>query len=110
MRIWADGMLLAERSEQTTLWGSFKRLMLGSELPLGRGLLIEPRRSIPPLLARHSVDVVFYDRFGYATKVVNQLRPWIGATRGGPDSFGALVLPVGAAKDVRPGARLRFET
>jgi uncharacterized protein len=91
----ADGPL-------TRLFG----LMGRAGLPEGSGLWLEPCASIHMMFMRFSIDVAWLDSKGVVLKVSSKLRPWLGIAFC-PGARVALELPAEAARDLRPGDRLK---
>lgn len=84
-------------------------LMFEARLRPGEGLIIVPCASIHMVGMRFSIDAVFFDREGRVTRVARRVRPWVGLALAPRSTRGVVELPAGAADEVEPGHRLRFE-
>lgn len=84
-------------------------LMFRPRLRPGEGLVIVPCASIHMVGMRFSIDAVFFDGDGKVTKVARRVRPWIGVVLAPRPTRGVVELPAGAAGEVEPGHRLRFD-
>lgn len=85
------------------------RGLLGrAQLDADEGLLLKPANSVHTFFMRFPIDVVFMDRDGNVTRVVNALRPWRVA--GSRRARVALELPAGtcARGAITSGTRLRL--
>jgi len=95
--------------EATGMWGSFKGLMFKKSLPDGHGLVFRPARGIHTNFMRFPIDLVFFDADQRVTKVRPRMVPWrLDFT----NAAGVIEMPEGsaAARDVRPGDQLIFES
>ena len=71
------GTLIADRCRvATSLADRAVGLLSTPEVLPGEGLLIERTQSIHMFFMRYAIDVVFVDRDGRVTRVVERLRPW----------------------------------
>jgi uncharacterized membrane protein (UPF0127 family) len=105
-----NGAVIGESiGEAEGVWGSFKGLMFVKSLPDGHGLIFRPARGIHTNFMRFPIDLVFFDRDRRVTRVRAKMVPWrLDFT----NAAGVIELPAGAAaaKDVRPGDQLIFES
>src|SRR5262245_722457 len=101
--------VLAERAElATSHWARFWGLMGRTELPAGRGLVLQPGGGIHTWFMRIPIDVVHVGRQGEVTHVLRAIKPW----RFGPLFVGkkqAVELPAGAAASTVPGDQIEVE-
>ncbi|MBR2082028.1 MAG: DUF192 domain-containing protein [Elusimicrobiaceae bacterium] len=71
------GRVLAEDVEiANTFWKRLKGLMLRSQLPVGRALLLDPCPQIHTCFMRFAIDVVFLDASNRVVAVLENLKPW----------------------------------
>lgn len=95
--------------EATNPWTRFRGLMLRGGLAPGDALVIRPCSSIHMMFMRFPIDAVFFNVDGAVTKVARRVPTWRGMAFGGRGTKGVIELPAGAAADVEPGHRLRFD-
>jgi len=101
-------LLVTDLRRANNCFARTRGLMLAGKLPAGAGLDINPCASIHMMFMRFPIDAVFYDRNFRVTKVVRNLRQWIGLSFGGKGARGVIELPAGTAGDVEAGDVLEF--
>jgi hypothetical protein len=75
-------------------WRRLRGLMFRASLPVDRGLLIAPCRSVHTLHMRFPIDVIFLDKSARVVGLETQLPPW-RFSRIYPQAWFALELPAG---------------
>jgi hypothetical protein len=80
--------------------GSWREKIFGlhllPQLQEGEGLLLRGATTIDTTFMRYPIDLVFLDRSGRVTRIVDAMRPWRMVLSGGGGSD-CLELPAGAA-------------
>jgi uncharacterized membrane protein (UPF0127 family) len=72
----------------------------------GEGLLLEPASSVHTFFMRFPIDVVFLDREGSVSKIVENVRPWRAAGCRGARSVVELSAGEAGRLGLRVGTRL----
>jgi uncharacterized protein len=93
----SGGGTVCDRCEiAESIFARMRGLLGRSELPPGRGMLINPAPSVMTYFMRFPIDVVFLDRDWRVVRIVHRLGPWrvAGARR----AVAALELPAGTAE------------
>lgn len=93
-----------------TFLARLKGLMGVAELPLGRGLHIEPCNSIHTFFMKIPIDAVFLDASQQVVDICHAIAPW-RMSKVYFDAKSVLELPAGTAEasQTQPGDRLSFE-
>jgi uncharacterized membrane protein (UPF0127 family) len=87
------------------------RGLLGRDsLPAGEGLLLQPAPSVHTAFMRFPIDVIFLDRDLQVVKVVEELRPWRGASARRARSALELAAGAASASGIQSGDRLAVVT
>lgn len=88
-----------------------KGLLGTRSLESGSGLLIVPCDSVHMMGMVYRLDVLFLDRTGKVTKVVESLPPF-GVSFGGRDAYATLELPAGTLSEraIKAGQQVSLET
>jgi uncharacterized membrane protein (UPF0127 family) len=104
-----DGRAVCERClHARRAWPRMRGLLGRRELPPGEGVLLEPASSIHMMFMRFPIDAVFLDRELRVLRVAEGLRPWRFAACRGARSVLEIAAGEAAARQVRPGGRLRI--
>lgn len=103
-------LLADEAARAASFTARFKGLMGVTELPLGRGLHIEPCNSIHTFFMKIPIDAVFLDASHQVVEVCHAMTAW-RVSRVYFEAKSVLELPAGtaAASRTEAGDRLHFE-